>query len=193
MQQSTTSKPFTGTGPQARDFTGKGQIFFALGVVCDSLGVLGIVGHFTVPGLQPAFAGALLVMAALLQLAIATRLSGWPARMPHTAIGLAYAALGLTFLGLGSTLPSSLPAFAAYGVLVAGGLRLLMAKRLWGTRMAPMTAAFGLASVALAAVLFLAPGAGAWLGVALAVELFVHAATYITIGVVLGLRPASKR
>jgi uncharacterized membrane protein HdeD (DUF308 family) len=164
---------------------GKGNLFFVLGMIFDTLGVFGIVTHFVAGNLGVLPIGMFFLMGGLAQIVTATQLKGWPGRLLHSAIGAGYAFLGAA-LAAGAGLPGLNPVgVGAYGVFVAGLMRTMLAFKPGDRRGGALLAAAGVLSLCLGGVMWFWEGAAEQAGVLLSLEFFNNAAGYMILGVLL--------
>lgn len=173
----------------ARPLEGKGNLFFVLGMIFDTLGVFGIVTHFVARDLGTLPIGMFFLMGGLAQIVTATQLKGWPGRLLHSAIGAGYAFLGAA-LAAGAGLPGLNPVrVGGYGVFVAGLMRTMLGFKPVDRRGGALLAATGALSLCLGGLMWFWPGAAKQAGILLSIEFFNNAAGYMILGVLLRRSP----
>ena len=148
----------------------------ALGVAFFLLGTIGLATAVLLTIVSVVLFGALLAMAAVLQLLEGLRAKGWRARWPHLALALLYAAGGVIMLVDPVDASVALTFVLAVLLVAVGVLRIVFALQLrpakgWGW---PLAA--GIASTLLGALILVGwPQAALWvIGLLVAIELIVN-------------------
>jgi uncharacterized membrane protein HdeD (DUF308 family) len=184
MSQSTLPAP-------ARPASSRSGWFVALGIALLALGMLALLDVVAVTLAGAILIGALLLVGGIFQVVHAFVERGWRSFALHLIAGIVYAVAGVLIMDEPVQGSFVITLFLTVLMIVSGGFRIATALRHRDLRGWWLVLLGGIVSLAVGILLYLSlPWSGLWvLGALIGVELIMHGAGWISLG--LGLRDAS--
>jgi uncharacterized membrane protein HdeD (DUF308 family) len=155
----------------------------ALGILFIILGIIGLGRTIALTMVSVLFFGILLLIGGGIQIFQSFKCRGWKSFLLHVVIAIAYILVGIEIVASPMVASAILTLLLAFGIIVVGVVRIVMATQLRGLGSWIWPLLSGIVSVLLGLVIAARwPISGLWvIGLFVAIEMIIHGWSYIFI------------